>query len=84
MAELVKQWDGGSLTVVYTGDRKGSATFTPAPNESLDREITVSFVDVSRKEVEECVVRQAGRREVFNVAEGAFMVAEGTFNVLKR
>lgn len=84
MAELQKQWNNGELlTVAYDGDRDGSATFTSDENESIDREMSVVFVDESRSVVVERTVKQIGLREVFNVAEGPFMVAEGTFNVLK-
>lgn len=84
MAELKKQWnDGELLTVAYDGDRDGSAIFTSEENESIDREMSVSFVDKSRSVIVERTVKQIGMREVFNVAEGPFMVTEGTFNVLK-
>jgi protein associated with RNAse G/E len=84
MAELKKQWsDGELLTVVYNGDRDGSATFTSDVNESIDREMVVTYVDKDRKVSVAQMVKQAGLREVFNVVEGTFMVAEGTFNVLK-
>lgn len=84
MAELQKQWnDGELLTVAYDGDRDGSAAFTSDENESIDREMSVSFVDKSRSVIVERTVKQIGLREVFNVAEGPFMMAEGTFNVLK-
>lgn len=86
MAELQKHWnDGELLTVAYDGDRDGSATFTSEENESIDREMSVSFVDKSRSVIVERTVKQIGLREVFNVAEGAFLLADGgTFNVLKR
>jgi hypothetical protein len=86
MAELKKQWDDGELlTVAYDGDRDGSATFTSEENESIDREMSVAFVDKSRSVIVERTVKQIGLREVFNASDGAFLLADGgTFNVLKR
>ena len=86
MAELKKQWtDGELLTVAYDGDRDGSAIFTSEENESIDREMSVSFVDKSRSVIVERTVKQIGLREVFNASDGAFVLADGgTFNVLKR
>lgn len=86
MAKLVKQWnDGESLTVTYDGDRDGSAVVTSGVNESIDREqeITVQTTFGENPKQAQVRVRQSGMREIFNVSEGAFMVAEGTFNVLK-
>ena len=86
MAELQKQWDDGELlTVAYDGDRDGSAIFTSDENESIDREMSVAFVDKSRAVVVERTVRQIGLREIFNASDGAFVLADGgTFNVMKR
>ena len=86
MGELVKTWnDGaGSLTVAYDGDRDGSSVFSSDINEGIDREIGVSFVDKDRTVVVDRTVKQIGLREVFNAADGAFILADGgTFNVLK-
>lgn len=84
MAELRKQWqDGELLTATYEGSGNGSAIFSSDVNESIDRDMSVAFVDSGRSVVVERIVKQTGMREVFNVAEGAFMVAEGSFNVLK-
>jgi hypothetical protein len=85
MAELKKQWsDGELLTVVYNGDRDVSATFTSDVNESLDREMIVTYVDKDRKVSVAQMVKQAGLREVFNASDGDFILADGgTFNVLK-
>lgn len=86
MGELVKTWnDGaGSLTVAYDGDRDGSSVFSSDINEGIDREIVVSFADKDRTVVVDRTVRQIGLREVFNAADGAFILADGgTFNVLK-
>ena len=85
MAELKKQWsDGELLTVVYNGDRDGSATFTSDVNESIDREMVVTYVDKDRKVSVAQTVKQAGLREVFYASDGDFILADGgTFNVLK-
>lgn len=85
MAELKKQWnDGELLTVAYDGDRDGYATFTSDENESIDREISVSFVDKSRSVIVERTVRQMGLREVLNASDGLLMTIDGqTLNVLK-
>ncbi len=85
MAELQKQWnDGELLTVAYDGDRDGSAIFTSDENESIDREMAVSFVDKSRAVVVERTIKQIGLREVFLPSDGDFILADGgTFNVLK-
>ena len=85
MAELVKSWsDGESLTVAYDGDGDGSATFTSDVNESIDREMEVSFVDSDRRVVVSRRVTQEGMREVLRFTDGEFRLADGgTFNVLK-
>lgn len=54
----------------------------PAVNESLDKVIEIDGV-CGNKTARLTLVHE-GMREIFNVAEGAFMVAEGTFNVLKK
>lgn len=85
MAELIKQWqDGGSLTATYEGSGDGSAVFTSNPNEGIDREIDVTFVDTSRKVSVTRTVKQEGLREPFVASDGDFLLADGgTFNVLK-
>lgn len=85
MAELVKSWsDGESLTVAYDGDGDGLATFTSDVNESIDREMAVSFVDSDRRVVVSRRVAQEGMREVLRFTDGVFRLSDGgTFNVLK-
>jgi hypothetical protein len=85
MAELKKRWsDGELLTVTYDGDRDGSATFTSDANESLDREMVVTYVDKDKKVSVAQTVTQVGLREVFNASDSDFTLADGgTFNVLK-
>lgn len=85
MAELKKPWsDGGSLTATYEGSGDGSAVFTSDANESLDREMEVSFVDGGRQIIVTRKVTQVGLREVFNCSDGPFRLSNGgTLNVLK-
>lgn len=85
MLHFEKKWeDGGSLTVVYEGRGDGNASFISDTNEGLDRETSVTFVDYDNLVRLECKVIQQGRREVFSVADGVFITADGgTFNVVK-
>ena len=85
MAELIKQWnDGELLTVAYNGNRDGSATFTSDINESIDREMVVTYVDKDRKVSVAQVVKQVGLREVLNASDGLLITSDGeTLNVLK-
>ena len=85
MAELVRQWnDGGNLTVVYDGDRDGSAVFSSDTNEGVDREMNVLFKDVSGKVSHSRTVLQEGRREPFFGSDGEIALSDGgTFNVIK-
>lgn len=82
MAELVKPWnDGGSLSATYNGSGDGEAIFSSDANEGLDREISVAFISKSSNISVNRVVRQSGRREIFN--EDFILADGGTFNVLK-
>lgn len=85
MAELVRQWDdGGNLTVVYDGDRDGSAVFSSDANEGVDREMDVTFKDISGAVAHTRTVVQEGRREPFYGSDGDFVLSDtGTFNVIK-
>lgn len=85
MAELKKSWnDSGSLTATYTGSGDGSATFTSDVNESIDREMVVTYVDKDRKVSVAQVVKQVGLREVLNASDGLLITSDGeTLNVLK-
>jgi hypothetical protein len=85
MAELKKRWsDGELLTVTYDGDRDGSATFTSDVNESIDREMVVTYVDKDRKVSVAQMVKQVGLREVLNASDGLLITSDGeTLNVLK-
>ena len=86
MAATVKQWqDGTSLTATYEGSGDGSAVFTSTQNEGIDREMDVTFVDVSGKVSVTRTVKQEGLREPFVASDGDFLLANGgTFNVLKK
>ena len=85
MAELVRQWnDGGYLTVVYDGDRDGSAVFSSDTNEGVDRQMDVTFKDISGAVTHTRAVVQEGRREPFNGSDGEFALSDGgTYNVIK-
>lgn len=80
-----KEWgDGGLLTITYDGYRDGSATFSSERNESIDRSMTVLFVESTRSVIVERSVRQEGLREVLNASDGVLITADGkTLNVLK-
>ena len=85
MSQTVRQWnDGGNLTVVYDGDRDGSAVFSSDTNEGVDREMNVLFKDVSGKVSHSRKVLQEGRREPFFGSDGEITLSDGgTFNVIK-
>lgn len=85
MSQTVRQWnDGGNLTVVYDGDRDGSAVFSSDTNEGVDREMNVLFKDVSGKVSHSRTVLQEGRREPFFGSDGEIALSDGgTFNVIK-
>lgn len=84
MAVTTIQWNegDGSITATYEGSGNGALVLESDVNEGIDREqsIVVTSADGLTESV---LIRQSGRREVFEVTEGAFEVAEGTFNVLK-
>lgn len=85
MAELVKQWeDGTSLSVTYTGDGDGSATFSSDQNEGIDREMSVVFSGGGASQ--ERTVRQVGLRQPYITADGkVFMTSDGkVYGVLKQ
>lgn len=83
--EVQRQWsDGELLTITYDGYRDGSATFASESNESIDREMVVSFVEDTRSIIVERTVKQAGLREVLSASDGVLITADGeTLNVLK-
>lgn len=85
MAELVRQWDdGGNLTVVYDGDRDGSAVFSSDTNEGVDRQMDVTFKDISGAVAHTRTVVQEGRREPFYGSDVDFVLSDGgTYNVIK-
>lgn len=85
MAQTVKQWeDGGSLTISYGGSGDGSAVFSSDANEGVDRQMDVTFKDVSGLIVVTRTVVQEGRREPFYGSDVDFVLSDtGTFNVIK-
>ena len=72
-------WQDGNLSVSYSGNGNGLATFSSDANEGVDRETIATFkadnLSVQR------VVSQIGMREIFN--EDFILADSGTFNVLK-
>lgn len=86
MAELIKQWEDGSrLTATYEGSGDGEAVFTSEPNEGIDRDMSVSFVDGSGSIVVERTVSQVGLRQPFGLSGGGVFRIKGggRFGVLK-
>lgn len=83
MAQLVKKWnDTDNLTITYSGNGAEIIEVSSDKNEGIDREMPITFkgggVSV------EALVRQEGRREIFNTDDGDFILADGgTFNVIK-
>ncbi|MBR5491668.1 MAG: hypothetical protein IKV77_00890 [Alistipes sp.] len=70
--------------MAYDGNRDGSATFTSDVNESIDREMVVTYVDKDRKVSVAQMVKQVGLREVLNASDGLLITSDGeTLNVLK-
>ena len=64
MGEIVKNWtDGGSLSVVFTGDGDGTAVISSTENEGAEREAEVSFIDASRSVIVVRRVVQAAMAE---------------------
>ena len=87
--ETIIKWNDGEGNIVATYSGSGNALISltsDTPNEGIDREqeINVSATrggDASAK----VLVRQVGLREVYNVQEGAYLLADGgTYNVLKQ
>ena len=85
MLQTVRQWDdGGNLTVVYDGDRDGSAVFSSDTNEGVDRQMDVTFKDISGAVAHTRTVVQEGRREPFYGSDVEFALSDGgTYNVIK-
>lgn len=84
--ELIKPWnDGGSLSVVYDGDRDGSAIFSSSYYEGIDREQKVIFKSSDNSISIERNVRQEGIRQPIGLSGGGiFRLANGgRFGVLK-
>lgn len=84
--EIRKPWnDGGSLSVVYNGDRDGSAIFSSSSYEGIDREQKVVFKSSDNSISIERNVRQEGIRQPIGLSGGGiFRLANGgRFGVLK-
>lgn len=79
------KWNEGDgyITATYEGSGNGSASISSDVNEGVDREQTIK-VETTDKSVSSLLnIKQEGRREVFCVIEGSFLVTEGNFNVIK-
>lgn len=76
----------GNIVASFAGEGDGTISFrSDTANEGIDRSqsVHVHTQDNALDVVME--VSQPGRREVFNVQEGEFLVTGGdTFNVLKK
>lgn len=84
--EIRKPWnDGGSLSVVYNGDRNGSAIFSSSSYEGIDREQKVIFKSSDNSISIERNVRQEGIRQPIGLSGGGIfrLVNGGRFGVLK-
>ena len=85
--DIVLPWKEGEGNIVITPGPNGTASvMSDVANEGLDRQQTVVFsttkgnnpVSVST------TVSQEGKRQVFAVTEGRFILSDGsTFNVIK-
>lgn len=90
MAEIVKNWtNGGSLSVVFTGDGDGTAVISSTENEGDEREAEVSFIDASRSViVVRRVVQAAGQTSdeyvVFECTDGSFILSDGLEFMVKK
>lgn len=82
MIELVKPWDdAGQLYVKYEGSGNDYVEYSSDIAEGLDRKMTTSFIDKSKKIIVVKLVKQEGMRETFS--EDFILADGGTFNVLK-
>lgn len=79
MSEVTKN----GITMTYTGTGNETVPVTGEVNEGIDRS-SVFIVAVSQNLTRNVTVNQAGLREIFNVSDGSFLLADGImFNVLK-
>jgi hypothetical protein len=79
MAEIVKNWtNGGSLSVVFTGDGDGTAVISSTENEGAEREAELRFIDASRSViVVRRVVQAAGQVSVETYTRLAYIECNG-------
>ena len=87
MEKIIAWKEGdGNIVISYTG--KGNAPisfYSDTRNEGIDREQKVSVYTTDASLSADVIVRQPGIREVFNVADGGFVLSDGnTFNVKKQ
>lgn len=87
MESKIKWNEGeGYITAAYNGSGSGSASISSDVNEGIDREqsITIETTKGNNQKSEFVIVTQIGKREVFVLNDGNFILADGeTFNVLK-
>lgn len=87
MESKIKWNEGeGYITATYEGSGSGSASISSDVNEGIDREqsITIETTKGNNQKSELVIVTQIGKREVFVLSDGDFILADGkTFNVLK-
>ena len=87
METRIKWQEGdGYITATYEGSGNGQASISSDANEGIDRtqSITVETTYGNDPKSESIQVTQLGLREVFEPADGDFVLADGgTYNVLK-
>jgi hypothetical protein len=79
MGEVVKNWDnGGTFSVVFTGDGDGTAVISSTENEGDEREAELRFIDASRSViVVRKVVQAAGQSSVETYTRLAYIECNG-------
>lgn len=76
----------GNIVASFQGEKDGTISFvSDTANEGIDRSQTVRVHTEDNVLNVTMTVSQSGKREVFNVQEGEFLLSSGdTFNVLKK
>lgn len=79
-----KDKSNNRLVITYSGNKTDNVIFQTQPNEGLDRMLPITFVTKNGYSIQKNVI-QEGRREIFNAADGSFILADcDTFNVIKQ
>lgn len=77
MNTITKQWNyGDTLTIEYSGEGNGEATFSSDTNEGEDREMQILIESASGIRHTR-VVRQEGKREPLQGSDGVFCGKDG-------